>query len=343
MKIDYKSAGVNIDAADHLIQNIKNDVKSTFRPEVIGDIGFFGGLFELNISQYKNPVLVSSVDGVGTKLKIAFESKIYHTIGQDLVNHCVNDIAVGGAVPLFFLDYYGTGQLNPEVAQKVIHGLCIACRENGCSLIGGETAEMPGIYAAEEFDLVGTIIGIVDKGEIIDGSKIQPGDALIGIQSNGLHTNGYSLARKILFDVHNLKVSDPFPNTDSTISNILLKNHISYLKAIQLAKNNFTLKGASHITGGGLLDNLPRILPEGLNANINLSSWPTPDYFQSLVELGKLRNSESYRVFNMGIGMVLVVPPNEKENLIKHLSQENFISYDIGEIVPGSKKVELIA
>ncbi len=301
----YKSAGVDILAGDKTIEKIKGFAKSTFNKNVLSDIGLFGGFYELDLTGYKNPVLVSSVDGVGTKLKIAFEMDKHDTIGQDLVNHCVNDIAVCGAEPLFFLDYYATGKLNPEKAAKVIEGFSIACRENGCALIGGETAEMPGFYQAEEYDVSGTIVGIVEKEKIINGSGIQKGDVLIGITSNGLHTNGYSLARKVLLE--KFKLDQYFDEFGHTLGEELLRVHKSYLKLIKELKSKVEVKGLSHITGGGIIGNTKRIIPEGLSINVHWGNWEMPAIFKLIMNTGNVPVEEMRNVFNLGIGLVVIV------------------------------------
>ena len=306
----YKSAGVDIEAGEKTIDKIKGYAKSTFNKSVLADIGMFGAFYEPDFSGIKNPVLVSSVDGVGTKLKIAFEMDKHDTVGQDLVNHCVNDIAVCGAKPLFFLDYYATGKLNPDKAAEVIKGFSIACKENGCSLVGGETAEMPGLYEGEEYDVSGTIVGVVDKSKIIDGKRIQKGDLLIGFPSTGLHTNGYSLARKVLLAKFN--VNDFVDEINNTIGDELLKIHKSYLSVITSLKNSIDVKGLSHITGGGIVGNTSRIIPKGLNLQINWGSWEMPPIFKLIQKTGNITNEELHKVFNCGIGLIAVVSKEDK-------------------------------
>ena len=306
----YKSAGVDIEAGEKTVDKIKGYAKSTFNKSVLADIGMFGAFYEPDFSDIKNPVLVSSVDGVGTKLKIAFEMNKHDTVGQDLVNHCVNDIAVCGAKPLFFLDYYATGKLNPDKAAEVIKGFSIACKENGCSLVGGETAEMPGLYEGEEYDVSGTIVGVVDKSKIIDGKRIIKGDLLIGFPSTGLHTNGYSLARKVLLE--KFKVNDFVDDINSTIGDELLKIHKSYLSLITALKNSINLKGLSHITGGGIVGNTSRIIPKGLNLQINWGSWELPSIFKLIQKTGDISNEELHKVFNCGIGLIAVVSKEDK-------------------------------
>jgi phosphoribosylformylglycinamidine cyclo-ligase len=306
----YKSAGVDIEAGEKTVDKIKGYAKSTFNKSVLADIGMFGAFFEPDFSGYKNPVLVSSVDGVGTKLKVAIEMNKHDTIGQDLVNHCVNDIAVCGAKPLFFLDYYATGKLNPDKAAEVIKGFSIACKENDCALIGGETAEMPGLYQADDFDVSGTIVGVVDKSKIIDGKRINKGDLLIGFPSNGLHTNGYSLARKVLLEKY--KVSENLKAINNVLGFELLKIHKSYLPLITALKNSVDLKGLSHITGGGIVGNTSRIIPDGLDIFIHWGAWEMPDIFKLIQQTGNISSEEMHKVFNCGIGLIAVVAKENK-------------------------------
>ena len=315
MAINYEDAGVSIKAGDETVDKIKNFAKSTFNKSVLADIGLFGGFFQPDLAGYTKPVLVSSVDGVGTKLKIAIQMNKHDTIGQDLVNHCVNDIAVCGAEPLFFLDYMAFGKLDPDVASEIIKGFSIACKENGCALIGGETAEMPGVYEQHDYDLSGTIVGIVEKSKIIKGEKITSGDILIGIPSSGLHTNGYSLARKVILEKYNL--SDKVNLRNKTIGDELLSIHRSYLKLIKTIKNKIEVKGISHITGGGIIGNTKRILPEGFKLRIDWNNWEVPSIFKLIQEAGDISDNEMRTVFNMGIGLVFVVSKNDLENSIK--------------------------
>lgn len=342
MTSQYKDAGVNIDAANSFVNRIKADVRNTKIPGVLGDIGFFGGFFEINKNQYEQPVLVSSVDGVGTKIKIAIDAKIYDSVGQDLVNHCVNDIAVSGATPLFFLDYYGTGRLDVDAAVPVITGMAKACKENNCCLIGGETAEMPGFYQPGDFDLVGTIVGIVEKSKIITGKSISVGDSVIGVASTGLQTNGYSLARKILLEKLKLTVHDKFPDSTETVAQTLLKVHRSYLKAIQEVSKKYKIKGLAHLTGGGFLENIPRVLPDDLDVEVALGTWPVLHVFQILEQAGHVERDEMYRVFNMGIGMVFIVDSHDENSILNLLNGIGFPAYAIGKTVKGHKKVRLI-
>lgn len=327
----YKDAGVDIQAGDETVKRIKGYAKSTFNRNVLTDIGMFGGLYELDLKKFRQPVLVSSVDGVGTKLKVAAGMKIYDTIGQDLVNHCVNDIAVCGAEPLFFLDYYAVGKLNPETAEQVIKGFAVACKENNCALIGGETAEMPGVYSNEDFDIAGTIVGIVEKEKIIDGRNIERGDLLIGFPSSGLHTNGFSLARKVIqskFDLH-----QKIGNLKSEIGVELLAVHKSYLNLIKNLKENFSVKGLSHITGGGLVGNTMRIIKEPLQLAINWDAWTVPEIFKVIQIAGNISDEEMRKVFNVGIGLVAIFSKNEIDSLQKFLTERNETHFLIGEVV----------
>ena len=327
----YKAAGVDIEAGEKTVDKIKGYAKSTFNKSVLEDIGMFGAFYEPDFSAYKNPVLVSSVDGVGTKLKIAIEMDKHDTIGQDLVNHCVNDIAVCGAIPLFFLDYYATGKLNPDKAAEVIKGFSIACKENNCALIGGETAEMPGLYKGEEFDVSGTIVGVVDKSKIIDGKKIQKGNWLIGFPSNGLHTNGYSLARKVLLEKY--KIFDHINEIDNILGDELLKIHKSYLPLISALKNSVDVKGFSHITGGGIVGNTSRIVPKGLSLQINWGNWEMPSVFKLIQQTGKISSDEMHKVFNCGIGLIAVISKEDKLQAFQAVHDVHEHPILIGEVV----------
>lgn len=303
----YRDAGVDIDAGEETVRRIKPLVRQTFTPGVLADIGAFGAFFELDLSGYRRPVLVSSVDGVGTKLKVAFRTDRHDTVGQDLVNHCVNDIAVCGARPLYFLDYYSTGKLSPDVAEQVVRGFTIACRENGCALIGGETAEMPDLYDAGEYDLAGTIVGIVEKDRILDGSRVREGDVLVGLPSTGLHTNGYSLARKVLFahyDVHDT----PDALGGETVGDALLRVHRSYLHAIGTLVEADLAHGFVHVTGGGIPGNTQRIVPEGLRFEVDYGAWHRPPLFDLIQQLGDVPEEDMRRTFNLGIGLIAVLP-----------------------------------
>lgn len=325
-KITYKDSGVDIEAGETLVQSIKEVVKETHTPSVLSNIGGFGALFAPDLSGFKKPVLVSSVDGVGTKLIVAFKSGKYDTIGQDLVNHCVNDIAVCGAVPLFFMDYFSTGTLNHEIAFDVIKGFSIACKENGVALIGGETAEMPDIYKEGEFDLAGTIVGVADHDRLITGDNIQWDNMIIGFKSNGLHTNGYSLARKVLFSEY--KVNDYVDSLEMTLSESLLQIHKSYLNIISELKEIDGVNGFSHITGGGIIGNTRRIVPEGMNIKIDWDSWDRPGIFKLIQETGNIPENEMRKTFNLGIGLAAVIDKNSlnqvKEKL-EILDEEFFI------------------
>jgi phosphoribosylformylglycinamidine cyclo-ligase len=316
----YEDAGVSIKTGDDTVEKIKIYAKSTFNKAVLTDIGLFGAFFQPDLANFKEPVLVSSVDGVGTKLKVAIELNKHYTIGQDLVNHCVNDIAVCGAEPLFFLDYMAFRKLDPEVASLIVKGFSIACIENGCALIGGETAEMPGVYQIGDYDLSGTIVGIVEKSKIIKGDNITSGDVLIGIPSTGLHTNGYSLARKILLENFDLNAKVPFLN--KTLGEELLSIHRSYLRLIKFMKNNIEVKGISHITGGGIIGNTKRILPSGLKLKINWEKWEAPAIFRLIQETGKISDEEMREVFNMGIGLIFVVAEDKLNLAIKFAKEQ---------------------
>ncbi|MGC9970747.1 MAG: phosphoribosylformylglycinamidine cyclo-ligase [Bryobacteraceae bacterium] len=333
--IRYKDAGVNIDEARRAVAHIKRLARKTFTRGVLTDIGSFGAGFQL--AGWKKPVLVSSADGVGTKLKVAFATGRHDTVGQDLVNHCVNDIAVQGARPLFFLDYYATGKLDAEVARQVVSGLARACRENGCALIGGETAEMPGLYAEGEYDLAGFIVGAVERNRMLTGAGIRAGDVLLGLASTGLHTNGYSLARKLLFEVAGYGAKTFLPELGCAVGDELLKVHRSYLTPIQTLLFEGVLKGAAHITGGGMSDNIPRILPAGLAVEIDPSAWPAPPVFDLLQRLGRIPEDDYRRTFNLGIGMVLVVAPRSLSRARRILNGLNETYYQIGRVVAAKR------
>ncbi len=326
----YKSAGVDLEAGDETVRRIKSYAKSTFNKNVLSDIGLFGGFFKLDLKKFKDPVLVSSVDGVGTKLKVAFGMNVHDTIGQDLVNHCINDIAVCGAEPLYFLDYLAFGKLNPDVVEQIIKGFSIACKQNGCVLIGGETAEMPGLYSENEYDMSGTIVGIVEKSNVINGNKIKKGDVLIGFPSNGLHTNGYSLARKILLSKYSL--GDVPSGFERSIGTELLRVHKSYLSLIQKIKMEINIKGLSHITGGGIIGNTKRILPKDLRLNIDWNCWEIPPIFKLIQKTGNVSDEEMRSVFNLGIGLVAVVSKKEIEKVIKISNSLKEKAIVIGEV-----------
>lgn len=342
----YKDAGVDIEAGNSFVNMIKPLVKSTFRPEVMAEIGGFGGLFSLNASKYKNPVLVSGTDGVGTKLKLAFLADRHDTVGIDLVAMCVNDIIVQGAEPLFFLDYLATGRLLPEKAAQIVKGIAEGCRQAGCALIGGETAEMPGFYADGEYDMAGFTVGVVERDNIIDGSSISVGNRLIGIASSGLHSNGYSLVRKLVFERLGLSVVSSFPGTDRTVAEELLTPTRIYVRSVLNLLRDFKINGIAHITGGGLLENVPRILPRGCVATIHLDRWKRPVLFDVLQDAGNVERDEMYRAFNMGIGMVLAVAENDVEDIIDRLKGLGDQAWAIGEITAcpeGSERVQLVA
>ncbi|MBU2492827.1 MAG: phosphoribosylformylglycinamidine cyclo-ligase [Bacteroidetes bacterium] len=331
MKKSYKNSGVDIQAGDETVNRIKNLVKSTFTKNVLTGIGHFGAFFELDLKNYKNPVMVSSVDGVGTKLKVAFLTDKHDTVGQDLVNHCVNDIAVCGADPLYFMDYLAFGKLFPDKAEKIIEGFSIACCENGVSLIGGETAEMPGLYDINEYDMSGTIVGIVDKEKIIDGTNVKKGNLLFGFKSTGLHTNGYSLARNVLFEKYS--VSDIPEGFGKSLGEELLSVHKSYLKLIREIKNNINVNAFSHITGGGILGNTKRVVPDGLSIEIDWNSWQLPKIFQLIKDTGDIEDEEMRQAFNLGIGLIAVVDENDAGKLIEISSSINEEAILIGKII----------
>lgn len=344
----YARAGVDIDLGNKVKGKLPGLLAQTHRKEVLGKVGGFGGLFALDCRKYRQPVLVSSVDGVGTKLKIAFAMDRHDTIGQDLVNHCVNDIAVLGAEPLFFLDYLGTGQLEPRVFDEVIRGFAKACTENGCALIGGETAQMPGFYQRGEYDVSGTIVGVVEKKRMLDGQSIRPGDAVLGLASSGLHTNGYSLARNILFERMKLRPSSKLPELAGSIGEELLKVHLSYGPLVQNLLRQFNqssrlaIKGIAHITGGGFVDNIPRVLPQDCDVLIRKGSWDVLPIFQILAREGKVPESELYQVFNMGVGMVLVVAANKTDAVQRAVAAQGLKSWLIGEVVRGRGHARVI-
>lgn len=339
--VSYKDAGVDIDEADRAVGSIRKMAQATFTKGVLTDIGSFGGCFAL--PAMKKPVLVSSVDGVGTKLKIAFATGKHDTIGEDLVNHCVNDIAVQGAKPLFFLDYFAVGKLDAKVAAQVVSGIARGCASNGCALIGGETAEMPGLYSDGEYDVAGTIVGVVEKAKIINGAKVKAGDILLALPSTGLHTNGYSLARKLLFDTAGYSVDSHVDELGGTLGAALLATHRSYLKAIQTLHKAEILRAASHITGGGITDNLPRVFPKALAASIDKSSWQVPPLFEMLRTIGNVPDEDWRRTFNLGVGMILIVPAKSADKAVKALKRAGEKPWIIGEIIPqrrGKGRVE---
>ena len=343
--VTYKDSGVDIAAGNSFVNLIKPLVKATSRPGVLADIGGFGGLFSLDTTKYKNPVLVSGTDGVGTKLKVAFMADRHDTVGIDLVAMCVNDIIVQGAEPLFFLDYLATGKLLPEKAAEIVKGIAEGCKQAGCALIGGETAEMPGFYSDGEYDVAGFTVGVVDRDKIIDGSTISVGNKLIGIASSGIHSNGYSLARTLIFDHMGLSINDEFPGSTVSVADVLLTPSRIYVRSILGLLKEFTINGIAHITGGGLLENVPRVLPKGCQANIHTNSWELPNLFKILQKAGNVERDEMYRTFNMGIGMVLVVPESQTEEMIDRLKGLGESAWVIGEIAAcgdGDERVELV-
>ena len=337
--ITYADAGVNIDQANRTKQRIKYLAHKTFTKGVLSEIGGFGGLFAIDKSKYVDPVLVSSVDGVGTKLKVAFEMKVHHTIGADLVNHCVNDIAVQGAAPMFFMDYLATGKLDGAIAEKVVEGIAEACKHNGCALIGGETAEMPGFYPEGEYDLAGFIVGVVERGKIITGKTVEPGDIILGLPATGLHTNGYSLARKLLFEVAQYEPETYVNEIKGKVGNELMQTHRSYWGIAKKLIAAECVSAMAHITGGGITENLPRVLPRGVSAVIEFGSWPVLAIFTHMQKLGNVPHDEMMRTFNMGIGMLVVVPSKKFKKAETVLDRAGEKYYAVGRIVKGERKV----
>ncbi len=331
----YKKAGVDIDEGDRLVRLISPIVKKTFRPEVLTDIGSFGALFKLDTARYKEPVLVSGTDGVGTKLKIAFLTDKHDTVGIDLVAMCVNDILTLGAEPLFFLDYFATGKLDADKAKDVVKGIADGCKEAGCALIGGETAEMPDFYQGGEYDLAGFAVGVVEKEGIINGGRIEAGDAIIGVASSGLHSNGYSLARKVFFEAAGFTVDKYINELNATLGEVLLAPTRIYVNAFKAIKDDVDIKGMAHITGGGVTGNVPRIIGEGLTAVIRENSWPVPPVFEMLRKLGNIPESEMKKTFNLGVGYVIVVPEKASELSISRLKQYGYDAYHIGNVEKG--------
>lgn len=336
--ISYSDAGVSIDNANIAVAKIRQFAKSTFNERTLTEIGSFGGMFSGTFPEMRDPVLVASADGVGTKLKIAFDTGIHDTIGQDLVNHCVNDILVQGARPLFFLDYFATGVLSPDVTASVVEGISIACKENGCVLLGGETAEMPGFYADGEYDLAGFIVGVVDKSKVIDGKKIAPGDAVLGLPSKGLQTNGFSLARKLFFEVGGYEADTYIEELGKPIGEALLEKHTSFLKPLENFLDSGKIKGLAHITGGGFLENIPRILPENVSVEIKRGTWHELPVFGLMQSLGNVADAEMFRTFNMGIGMIVICAETDKEFLKDNLGE----CFEIGRVIEGNKEVYIL-
>jgi len=330
--ISYRHAGVDIDAGNEAVRRIKALARGTYTSGVLSGVGAFGGLFALDAA-VPDPVLVASADGVGTKLKVAFLAGVHDTIGVDLVNHCVNDILVQGARPLFFLDYLATGRLAPDVVEQIVGGIAAACRENGCALLGGETAEMPGFYAAGEYDVAGFIVGLVSRSKIVDGRDVVAGDVLVALPSSGLHTNGYSLARHLAFDMLGLTVDSHVPAIGETVGAALLRPHRSYLKAVAPLVEGGRIKGMAHITGGGITENLPRTLPEGRTFSLDRGSWTVPPVFSWLQRAGRLEDSEMFRVFNMGVGLVLVVGAAEADAVLSSLHAASEPAWRLGVVV----------
>lgn len=340
--LTYADAGVDIEAGNEAVRLMRSTVRSTFRPEVLADIGGFGGFFALNTAKYHEPVLVSGTDGVGTKLRVAMLTGRHDTIGIDAVAMCVNDILVQGAEPLFFLDYLAVGKLIPEKVAAIVGGVAEGCRQAGCALIGGETAEMPGFYGPEEYDIAGFAVGVVERSRIIDGRGIVPGDKLIGLPSSGLHSNGYSLARKALLDASGYTVDTRLDRLGRALGEEMLEPTRIYVKAVLPLLERFEIKGLAHITGGGLTENVPRILPGGVGVNIRPGTWPTPPVFDLIREIGEVAEPEMLRTFNMGIGLVAVVSWNEAGAIMADLSARGEKSYLIGEVVEGEKEVKYI-
>lgn len=336
--ITYADAGVDITRSNRTKQRIKYLAHKTFTRGVLSEIGGFGGLFSVD-KKYVDPVLVSSVDGVGTKLRVAFEMNMHHTIGADLVNHCVNDIVVQGAAPMFFMDYLATGRLEPEIAEKVVEGLAEACKHNGCALIGGETAEMPGFYSEGEYDLAGFIVGVVERDKIINGKTVEIGDIVLGLPSNGLHTNGYSLARKLLFEVAGYTLDTFVSEIKNKVGNELMRPHKSYWPILKKMIAGECVAALAHITGGGITENLPRVLPRGTAAVIERGTWPVPPLFEHLQKLGNVPDDEMLRTFNMGIGMLMVVPAKKFKKAETLLDRAGEKFYSVGRIVKGDRKV----
>jgi phosphoribosylformylglycinamidine cyclo-ligase len=333
--ISYADAGVSIDNANRAVAKIREFARSTFNERTLTEIGSFGGMFSGAFPQMADPILVASADGVGTKLKLAFETGIHNTVGADLVNHCVNDILVQGARPLFFLDYFATGKLEPDVTASVVEGMARACKENGCVLLGGETAEMPDFYPPGEYDLAGFIVGVVDKAKVIDGKSIESGDIVLGIPSKGLQTNGYSLARKLFFEVGGYKPDTRLDELGGTIGNALLETHESFLSQIGPLLDSGNIKGLAHITGGGFLENIPRILPKGVSVEIERGSWPELPIFGVMQKLGNVADQEMFRTFNMGIGIVVICSPESKDFFSSHLKT----CFEIGRVIDGDGRV----
>jgi phosphoribosylformylglycinamidine cyclo-ligase len=336
--ITYKDSGVDISAGGEAVKLMKKHVKGTFNKHVLGDLGSFGGLFKFDKAAYKDPILVSSTDGVGTKIMIAAKAKVYHTIGQDLVNHCVNDILVQGAKPLFFLDYFATGKLEPKVTAEVVRGLTIACKQQKTVLIGGETAEMPGLYAPGDFDLAGTIVGVVDRQDLITGDKVRPGDVILGLPSSGMHTNGYSLARKVLFERGKLSLHKKHPKLGKTLAEALLAPHRCYADVMLPLMKKVQINALAHLTGGGFTENIPRVLPNNCRAVIRKGAWTVPPLFQLIVDLGQVPEADAYRTLNMGIGLVILVRKNDADKVLRALKGAKVLGW----VEKGPKEAVLV-
>jgi len=339
--LTYADSGVNIAAGDEVVERIKKYARSTFNDQVLSDLGAFGGLFKPDLSNIKQPVFVSSTDSVGTKLKLAFMTNKHDTVGEDLVNHCINDILVQGAKSLFFLDYIGVGYIEPEIMAELVSGVCRGCRNNGVALVGGETAELPDFYQPGEYDIAGFIVGIVDQDNIVDGKKIKPGQVCLGLPSNGLHTNGYTMARKVAFEIAGLKPGDYVEELGTTVDDSLMRVHRCYAPIVFELMKKFEIKGMAHITGGGIQGNLNRVLPKNCDAQISKATWPVLPIFNFLKEAGNIDPDDIYSAFNMGIGYVLVVDKNDSDNIEKVLTDMNEKVYRIGSIIKGTGKVIL--
>jgi phosphoribosylformylglycinamidine cyclo-ligase len=338
--LSYAAAGVDLDAAHRALKGVGELVRSTATPDTLSELGSFGGVYRVPAGM-RSPVLVASTDGVGTKLKVAFAAGRHDTVGEDLVNHCVNDILVQGARPLFFLDYVGIGRLEPGVVEAVVSGVARGCRANGCALLGGETAEMPDLYAAGEYDLAGTIVGIAEEERVLDGSAVRHGDAVVALASSGLHTNGYSLARRIVFERMGLRPEDPFPGEEGSVADALLRVHRSYLGALLPLVEAGRVRALAHVTGGGLVDNVPRVLPRGVGVRLERGSWTVPALFRVLQREGGVEEAEMFRVFNMGVGMVVIVEPEDADAAVRDLRAAGESAWIAGEVVPGDGTVQL--
>jgi phosphoribosylformylglycinamidine cyclo-ligase len=341
--ITYRDAGVDIDAMNSAVLRMREHVRATYTPGVLTDVGSFGGMFALDWKSYEDPVLVSSIDGVGTKLKVAVMMNRHDTVGADLVSHCVNDILVQGARPIFFMDYFATGKLEQDVLVEVVKGLSEGCRAVGCALLGGETAEMPGMYAEGEYDLAGCIVGVADRQKIVDGSRIAPGDAVIGLASNGLHTNGYSLARRVFFEEAGMTVNDSPPALGGqTLGEALLATHRCYANAVLPLLGEFAVKGMAHLTGGGFYDNIPRVLPADCSVTVERRQWAVPPIFSLIQELGGVPEPEMFRTFNMGIGFALIVQREQSQEIIARLSEAGETAGLIGDVHRGVREVDVL-